>query len=260
MHEIPIFDSLTHPTITGDWIEPKYNHRCHANYLRSQMKDAGVTRAFAVGMDIGGYDESSYADWVRTNIPNAYPVAYIVPHELTNPATLEQKFQQLRELGYVGIKLHPRRGQFRINSRTLHQIIHYAGKAGLLSFLCTYCVSDGSSHLSGVIDLAKKCPNSKIILLHGGLSEILNWSEQLRAFPNTLLDLSFTMLRYKGSSLDLDIKWLIRNFDKRICIGSDHPQYTLTELRAFFSELSTNIDSEKLLNVAYLNLNNLLEK
>ena len=54
--------------------------------------------------------------------------------------------------------------------------------------------------------------------------------------PNVLLDLSNTLLRYQGSSLDRDIAWLFRSFDRRICIGSDYPDYEPGQLRARFEQ------------------------
>ena len=33
-----------------------------------------------------------------------------------------------------------------------------------------------------------------------------------------------TMQKYRGSSIEQDIKFLFRTFDERICIGSDHPE------------------------------------
>jgi hypothetical protein len=54
---------------------------------------------------------------------------------------------------------------------------------------------------------------------------------------NYLLDLSMTMMRYKGSSIELDIKFLFENLDERICIGSDFPEYSIQKTKERFIEL-----------------------
>jgi hypothetical protein len=69
-----------------------------------------------------------------------------------------------------------------------------------------------------------------------------------------LLDLSFTLCRYEGSSVDLDIRYLFQNFDQRICVGSDNPQFTLAQFRKRFDELSADLDPEKRMNAAHRNL------
>jgi predicted TIM-barrel fold metal-dependent hydrolase len=83
--------------------------------------------------------------------------------------------------------------------------------------------------------------------------------EIARAFNNVLLDLSFTINKYIGSSLDLDIKYLFESFDQRICIGSDFPQYSISEMRNRFNIFAENINAEKALNIAIKNLTNFLK-
>ena len=63
-----------------------------------------------------------------------------------------------------------------------------------------------------------------------------------------------TIIRYKGSSIDADIKYLLKNLDERICIGSDYPEYSLNELKTRFKELSMGISLKKKQNIFYKNL------
>jgi hypothetical protein len=93
-----------------------------------------------------------------------------------------------------------------------------------------------------------------MILMHGGDVNLLGLMEIIRPYQNILLDLSFTLCRYEGSSVDLDMRYLFKNFDQRICVGSDNPQYSLADLRRRFEELTTGVDLEKRLNAAHRNL------
>ncbi len=95
---------------------------------------------------------------------------------------------------------------------------------------------------------------SKIILLHGDDVNILGLMEICRPYQNVLLDLSFTLCRYEGSSVDLDLRFLFQNFDQRVCVGSDNPNFSLAQFRRRFDELTAGLDQEKGLNAAHRNL------
>ena len=71
---------------------------------------------------------------------------------------------------------------------------------------------------------------------------------------NLVLDLSFTVLRYAGSSLDQDIRFLCRALDQRVTVGSDFPEYVPSEVIARMEKLGQDMDQEKLKNVMRRNL------
>ncbi len=58
------------------------------------------------------------------------------------------------------------------------------------------------------------------------------------------LDLSFTLLRYAGSSLDADIRFFVENLDQRLVVGSDYPDYFPAEAFSRFFELTRQICRE----------------
>jgi hypothetical protein len=89
-----------------------------------------------------------------------------------------------------------------------------------------------------------------VILLHGGVIKLLEVAEIVRHFPTVLLDLSFTLCKFAGSSLDLDIRYLFAQFDQRICIGSDSPEFTPMDLRIRFDSLSSGLIDAKVARIA----------
>lgn len=256
MKPIPIFDSLAHPTLSGDWLLPRYQGCAKIDDLKQKMLESNFKWAFAAGMaGVGNYDEKAFIKLFRfSDNPIFFPIAFYSP----NNDSPREKLIKIKQLGYVGIKLHPRFSNFCPNN-DIADIVKYASDLGLSVLLCTYCYGIGNaSKLSPEIMMSflEKIDSSKIILIHSGGVRLLEYMEIARAFPNVLLDLSLTICKYPGSSLDQDISFLFKNFDKRVCIGTDFPEFNPKTLRERFDNFSHGLSFEKLENIAYSNLFN----
>ena len=73
-----------------------------------------------------------------------------------------------------------------------------------------------------------------------------------------ILDLSMTILKYDGSSIDNDISYLFKNFDRRICLGSDYPEWSYRELENKLLTLVKSTSEDKLRNIFYDNVEKIL--
>lgn len=260
MNTIPLFDTLTHPTIDGNWILPRWPSCALFSDLRTQMKDNNFCGAFTVGMDgIGGYREDEYLSFInKQNDGNCFPVAFFSLNHNSNK-DIERRLKEIKSKGYVGIKLHPRIGQFTLDHPVLPFLIDRANELGLIVMFCTYFYSNEVSMSSNNVErlgdmLLRVNKQSRVILLHGGAVRLLDMMELVRAFPNTLLDLSLTLCKYAGSSLDMDIQFLFQSFDRRVCIGSDHPEISLRQVRERFDHFAANTTKEKAENIAFRNI------
>jgi predicted TIM-barrel fold metal-dependent hydrolase len=265
MNRIPIFDSLTHPTLDGHWILPRYANRSNIDDLLKNMQLNNVQWAFAVGMSgIGSYEESSFVKLIKEKADKKlFPVAFLDISNISNSYDLDVLLSNIKSLGYSGIKLHPRIGKFNLTHPLLPLTIDKANEFGLTVFLCTYfydnkkdsCLNNINTLIQLLTTIGTK---SKIILLHSGCVLLLEYIEIARAFSNVLLDLSFTLCNYQGSSIDLDLQYVFENFDRRICVGSDHPQFSLENFRKRFEHFSSKIELEKAENIAYKNINSFI--
>ena len=66
MYSIPILDSISHPTIDGNWILPKYYGASKIDVLVNEMKQYNIIKSFAVGMkNIGSYNEKQYIKLIK---------------------------------------------------------------------------------------------------------------------------------------------------------------------------------------------------
>jgi predicted TIM-barrel fold metal-dependent hydrolase/SAM-dependent methyltransferase len=256
---LPIFDSLTHPTIDGNWILPKYPQCASMENLQEQMRSNNIKKAFAVGMKgIGSYHEDVFLDLIK-HAENLYPIAFFSLSEKEGKSEIDAELKSIKTKGFIGIKLHPCIDNFMLDNPMLPFLIDRANEYKLVILMCTYFYSNKQSisvnNIEKLADLLNKISQqSKIILLHGGSVRLLEMTEIVRSFPNVLLDLSFTFCKYEGSSIDYDISYLFQNFDRRICIGSDYPEISQFNLRKRFDYFAQNISSEKAENIAYKNI------
>lgn len=259
--DIPIFDTLTHPTIDGDWIMPKYPQCAGIDKMLDEMRANNIKKAFAVGMKgIGSYDQEKFIKLVRGKAPDELlPVAFFDFDDITTTQGIVNKLITIKNIGYCGIKLHPRIGNFTLDNQFLPIVIDKANEMKLAVLFCTYFYSNKQPMTVNNIDrfndmLLKVNEKSRVILLHGGVVRLLEMMEIVRAFPNLLMDLSLTMCKYAGSSLDEDIKFLFQSFDRRICVGSDHPEINFATLRKRFNHFASFTTVEKAENIAHKNI------
>ena len=259
MHDIPLFDSLTHPTLDGTWIGSVPCKNTLPD-LESEMAANNIDWAFAVGMkDIGGYSLAAYADYIRSASQKVFPIAYYDFNESDTGREIAHKLENISRCGYLGIKVHPGFSGIDLRSQGLREVLCEAGLRKLPVLLCTFLHRQTyhgipCSYLDFGPLLASLPQTSNVILIHGGDVNLLALMEISRPYPNVLLDLSFTLCRYEGSSIDLDIRYLFHHYDQRICVGSDNPQFSLGQLRRRFDELAAGLDREKSLNAAHRNL------
>ncbi len=265
-YQIPIFDSLSHPTISGDWIAEKYNNCCHIRDMITDMRTYNIKRAFAVGLkNIGNYDEDRYINMVLNEGHGLFlPIAFFDFKDLS-VNDIRQRLIEMKSKGYVGIKLHPRITNFLLSDNRLPYIIDFSNELNLIPLLCTFFYCNHQSMVDNNVDrlsdLLLNCSiDSDIILVHGGLTRLLETMELVRFFPNTVLDLSLTMCKYEGTHLDLDIEYIFKFFDRRTVIGTDSPEINHETLRRRFDYFASKTTQEKAENIAYKNIESVLTK
>jgi predicted TIM-barrel fold metal-dependent hydrolase len=264
MYNIPVFDSLTHPTIDTNWTLPKYSKTAGIESLIKQMDENNISRALAVGMKgIGSYDEVKYIKLINPYFDRLIPVSFFDLYGTMKINEAFEKLVKIKNLGYKGIKLHPRISGFDLSNQLLSQIVQQANELQLNVLMCTYFygkgITPGVNYFDQLPYLLYSLKGAKVILLHGCSVRLLELTEIVRSYENVLMDLSFTLCKYKESSMDLDIQYLFNSFDRRICIGSDFPEFSLKELRNRFDYFSKNLLKEKAENIGFKNITKFLK-
>jgi predicted TIM-barrel fold metal-dependent hydrolase len=256
---ISIFDSLTHPTISGKWLNS--GEDASFSSLINAMQENNIINACAVGLPhIGRYNHHIFAKRCKM-YKHLIPIAGYSLSEYQDISSLAK----LKDLGFYGIKLHPRYSNFDLKKdfSTLISIFNACHKLDLVVFLCTYSAAEIEhmyeyDPLYELISLLKNSEKVKIVLIHGGLHRIFEYADLARFNFNILLDISYLLVKYQNSSIDNDITYLLNTFDKKICIGSDHPEFSLKETRKHIEFLSQDIPFKKQENYFFKNLSSFL--
>lgn len=137
------------------------------------------------------------------------------------------ELERLRASGAWGLKLHPRLHGYYISSDKCLNLLSRAAE------LKMPVIADGfpdgrNLYLGNMPDaftlIAEKLPDLKIAIGHAGGHRVLDALMVAKYYKNIYLDLSYTLLYYRDSSVLNDIAYAIKSIRaERILWGSDYP-------------------------------------
>jgi predicted TIM-barrel fold metal-dependent hydrolase len=257
---VKLFDSLVHVTQDGSWLGTTRYDASEARLL-AELDKCSPARACLVGIPGWADDETVLRVW-RQNPGLFVPIAGFDP---TSPelGSVPDALAEIAGQGFAGVKLHPRLNEYDpLDERVLHTLTA-CGEQGLAAFIDTLFRQKRrrTPHPADIADtLATEAPDTHIVLLHGTGSSLLELFELGRMHPNVIVDLSFTILRYAGSSVDTDIAFMVEQLDQRVTVGSDFPEYVPQQAYDRFMQITEGISEDKRNNVLYGNLARLFER
>jgi len=203
-------------------------------------------------------DLARYVELCGQSEVQLFPVAFMKLSDFSGAAEVEDWLAERKEQGFLGVKLHPRLARFDFQHPLLPTSIELANRAGLIPLLCTYFYSGDpicrTLSVETLRDLLYSVPDQKLILLHSGLMRVLELSEITRPFKKVLLDLSFTLCEFAGSSVDMDLRYVMDRCRGRTCIGSDSPDFRPSHMRTRFEQLTQGFTLEHREQLAFRNL------
>ena len=252
----PYFDANAHPTISGGW----YGQDRDASFatFAESLNDSEVLGAAAVGLwNDEGYTHEGYIAACQP-YPKLVPIAGFAPSQSPD---IDDEIHHLALLGYRGVKIHPPScgTDFHGHRDRLIETLRSAHQQGLAVMICTYFAGELRTFPEhdpfwNLARICKAVPEARVVLMHGGGTRVLHYADLVRQNPNLLLDLSLTIMKYAGSSVDTDLAYLLRTLDQRICVGSDWPEHPTCEVRKRIMELAGDISEQKLANICYRNI------
>ena len=232
----------------------------HIKYISNKIKSHKIKKAFC------------YFDYQTTNkdreiffencskFNNVIPVTFLKKRKNMN-----EEINSIIKKNYKFVKIHPRFLNIRLSNQKFYlKTFRLLAKTNLKIIWCTFDgwekTANEINQLDFLANLIKLIPKKKIILMHGGGPNLLKYYEKFRFINNVFLDLSYTLIHFKNTSLEKDMIFLTNNFDKRIIFGSDYPCFSLKEYIRCFQRLIKNskINKKKIYNLKYGNLENII--
>ena len=265
LNEIRFFDSLTHIKEDESWY--KTDKVASYSRLKGYYQDGHIEKAIIAAMPDDDYDY--IGNTVKKELPFC-SLVFSVKEEWLQRSDCEIKRLLLnlkKQYGAVGIKVHPRFSSIDIESPQLQRVAKLAASVGLIVYVCTILRKPvgpvkNTVHYH-IAKLCELCPGTNFVFLHGGYTDLFATGEIIRDYPNAMLDLSFTFMRFRKSSLALDVGYLFETLDKKLTIGTDYPEYSPVELKEEVKKYILSRDDlcltkAKLENIFFNNINNLV--
>jgi predicted TIM-barrel fold metal-dependent hydrolase len=226
--------------------------KSNINYIRKiskNLQSKGITCALSIFDNENTFTKREQFRENCKKFRNLLPVALI-----RNTKDLNSEFNHIKKLEYKFIKIHPRILKIALNNQDFYiKLFKKIKKTKLNVMWCTFDGWAGKANEANQLELLSKLinliPKNKIILMHGGGPNLLKFYERFRFLNNVFLDLSYTLVQYQKTSLEKDIIFLMKKFDKRIIIGCDYPTFSLNIyqriLRRLLKESKINENKKK---------------
>jgi predicted TIM-barrel fold metal-dependent hydrolase len=262
--ELKIFDTLVHSGINLNW-PSKPNVNVNLYEILDLIDDEKILKG-ALVQTSPWFDSSNSLELFYKIIISHQSKKRVLPVATIPNFNLSQAklfIDNAIEIGFSIFKIHPRFSHH--NQNELINILDYLLPKAKLVQVCTYQNKEIiqetdsliKSDLIGLLAYKSNYFKKNIMLMHGGDVSIMETHSFVRHNKYLILDLSMTILKYDGSSIDDDLKFLFRNFDQRICIGSDYPEWNYQKLEKKLLILSENVPEDKLKNIYYNNVENI---
>jgi predicted TIM-barrel fold metal-dependent hydrolase len=182
-----------------------------------RLRQAGVERAVMVVLSDGALDDLP---------PPAAAFVYALAVDFRRADAIE-RLERARAAGVAALKFHPYIQRItRDDYERAAALARHADRLGMFAMVCgsygTRALDrhDGvrlAAHLAGEV----RCP---IVLSHGGGRQVLDAMLVAADAPQLLLDTSFSVPYYAGSSIDTDFAFAMRKLGAaRWMYGSDAP-------------------------------------
>jgi predicted TIM-barrel fold metal-dependent hydrolase len=142
---------------------------------------------------------------------------------------------ELQDVGLAGVKLHPRLNGYDLLDPGPRAFLEELAswKVAPVVWLCTFLHHSGRPMSKGVVEtlheVAVTYPRLRFVFAHAAGADCLRLATAIRSCRNVVLDLSYTLVKFAGSSVDADLRHLLETFDRRLVFGSDFPEVRVTD-------------------------------
>jgi len=219
-----VFDSNVHPLFPQD-LEASSDY---LDELEVSLRKIGTFRALAVSLPGLNRHVSQEQFFEIFSTKHFFEPVWALS-SLTEKDVAAEVARAI-DFGSRLMKIHPRLLDTNLEDERIRMALLAIAESGMGSLLCTYPYgkSNGKNlHLPSILE-ATIPAESRVVLMHGGATQLLDVAEWARTkSDNLLIDLSWTIVSLHNSSVKFDIESLVRRFEERIVVGSDYPYIAL---------------------------------
>ena len=222
-----IIDALTHIHPDPD----SFGNKCdlRTDFLIEELAKSPVDKAIVTA--IAG--ENHYCTSTRYVIEQCakhpdHLIGFASVNPLTNPIAVSDFESYVLDEGIRGLKIHPRHQHLAADDERLIPVVE---KAAALGVPVTICGSQWKhaplrDQLPMTIDvLAKRVPEAKIIIAHGGGFHFMDAFVVAVANDNVFLETSISLKYFAGTPFEDQYMFTLKQLGaNRIIFGSDHPE------------------------------------
>ena len=244
-----VFDANCHFTRDGKYL-PGYSRNMpstFATYLEQSECCVDLCGLICTALP----NMRTNSDWelleklLKTDASIAADLAYPLEAEsftVSNPLSASKGLLKLHE-GMLGTLL---------SSDQLTELMQDCQQKSIVLFICTYFSSrkypwEAEQNLKIALGrLAASDVRVPVVLAHAGGAKFLEFNEMTRHNRNIYLDTSFSLLRYRQTSVFNDFIYALQNPNHKIMFGSDWPDHSWTDLADVIEEIAERIPDENL--------------
>jgi len=224
-----------------------FNLPCSADDLVRNMDEHNVS--WSVVLPLPGVASNEFV-WQECQRFSDRLVALYTP-DFDDPRTTISKMAS--HFGFIdahGIKIHPRRQNISISDTVVREVLCFANERNMPVLFDAFPFgpefADPNQHPSAYCRLAQELPALQIVLAHAGGYRVLEGFLAAKACSNIALDVSFTPMYFRGTSVEKDLAFVCQRLSPgRVVYGSDFPEYDLGDFLMSTKSLVKELDEEK---------------
>lgn len=195
--------------------------------LTAAMQDCGVGHAIVLHLLWQHWSVEEVAAALSQQ-PTLTGFVNVDPNSSTALADLQHGY----DLGFRGLKLHPRLQKYRPDHEDCINLVRRAGELDMPALID--CFPDGDWLLAELnllqyATLARAAPGTKLIVAHAAGHHCLDLLMLAKRIPNLWFDLSYSLLYYGGPVVDALFYCLKSIRYERVNFGTDYPDRPLKE-------------------------------
>ncbi len=228
-----VIDAHTHVHADRDGLGERYDAR--VEHLLRSMDDAGVGKALimAEAVDvpyIKRIDNRFVAECCARHPDRLIGFASVHPLE---PNAADELVHAVRDLGLMGLKLHPRFQGVAADDARCVELARVAARLGIPIAVDALLWKPTPLRLQlpmNIDGLCKQVPEARIIMNHAGGFHFLDALAVAVANENVYLELSVALPYFCGTPFEDQFLFVLRQVGaRRLLFGSDHPQKNMAE-------------------------------